>query len=326
MDNTEERFYNYYSISFKGDFFMPRKSLVGQKFGKLTVIEMLYNYNNTNKTKCLCNCDCGAKNIIRTPYGLQHAKYSSCGCGKKEYIINSCGKDIIDQKFGRLLVTDIFWNTNPPTVSCLCDCGSNVILPKRDVQSGHTKSCGCLKIEKISHLKDIDHTNNISDYGIKILNKAGKNDKGQTLWECECFCGNHFIDLPARILNGHVRSCGCLIRSSRERLIENILLQYNVTFETQYSFPNCRSDKNYLLRFDFAIFKNNSLNFLLEYDGQQHFYPVKWFGGEDNFKETVRRDEIKNNYCINNNIVLIRLNYRMNENEIRDRIVNMIYP
>ena len=304
---------------------MNKKDLVGNKYGKLTVTKMLYNYNDTKRTKCLCDCDCGKQNILREPYALEHASYSSCGCGRKDYIIKSCGKDIVGQRFGRLLVLDILWEEDPPKVRCLCDCGKVVILIKKDVQSGHTKSCGCLKSEIFKELNNVDYTNIISDYGIIIRRKVRKNDKGQSLWECECFCGKIFIDIPARIMNGHVRSCGCLKQSAREMLIENFLKDNNIQYIPQYSFPDLKSNKNYVLHFDFAIFVNNIIK-LIEYDGEQHFYPIDFFGGEECFKEAKERDILKNEYCKRNNINLLRLNYLMSEQEIRDKIRNIIYP
>lgn len=152
---------------------MERKDLTGNKYGKLTVKKMLYNYNNTNRTKCLCDCDCGNKDIIRESYQLTHASNSSCGCGKKEYVRKSCGKDIDGQKFGKLLILNTLWENNPPLVNCLCDCGNTVLLNKKDVQTGHTNSCGCLKTKVFDKINDVDHTNEMSEYGIKIINKAG---------------------------------------------------------------------------------------------------------------------------------------------------------
>ena len=89
---------------------MKRKNLVGQKFGKLTVNKMIYNYKNTGKTKCLCSCDCGSNNILRDPYIIEHAKMSSCGCAKREVIINSVGKELVGQRFGKLIVKEINWD------------------------------------------------------------------------------------------------------------------------------------------------------------------------------------------------------------------------
>lgn len=304
-----------------------RNDLTGEKFGKLTVTKMLYNYKGTKRTKCLCNCDCGKTDIIRDPYALKKSIDSSCGCGRKEYIQKCCGKDINGEKFGRLTVLETLWSEVPPKVKCKCECGKIIILTKKDVQSNHTQSCGCLQKDMTSERNQVDHTGKVSDYGIKLLSQAEKNKKGQWLWNCKCgFCGTIFKELPARILNNHVRSCGCLNSSSKEKFIENILKENNIKYETQYSFPDCKSKNNYVLRFDFAIFKNNKLYSLIEYDGEQHFRPISIFGGENGYKNNLERDNIKNNYCYKNNINLLRLSYTLTENEIRDKITNIIYP
>lgn len=287
---------------------------------------MLYNYDNTNKTKCLCDCDCGNTNIIRDSYKLSHSTYSSCGCGKKEYVQKSCGKEINGRKYGRLLILDTLWDNNPPMVYCQCDCGNNILLNKKDVQTGHTKSCGCLKLEHFNKINDVDHSGQISDYGILILNKSSKNKYNQQLWNCKCFCGNVFEELPARILNEHVRSCGCLKTSSGELLIKNILDDYHIEYKQEYSFPDCKGINNYVLRFDFGIINNNDLKCLFEYDGQQHFYPIDIFGGKKGYQDTIIRDNIKNKYCKDHNIQLYRFNYKMSRKEIEDKIINILNP
>ena len=60
------------------------------------------------------------------------------------------------------------------------------------------------------------------------------------------------------------------------------------------------------LPFDFYLFK---YNILIEYQGEQHYKPRKKFGGEEGFKNTVIRDNIKKQYCKNNNIKLIEIPY-----------------
>lgn len=310
----------------KGDFLLEKENLIGNKYGKLTVKQMIYNYNNTGRTKCLCDCDCGNKDVIRGSYQLKHTTDSSCGCGKKEYIRKSCGKDIDGKRFGRLLVMETLWDNNPPMVKCLCDCGKEVVLSKRDVQSNHTKSCGCLKSDIFKEANYVDHTNEVSDYGIKILNPYGVNNKNQLLWNCQCYCGNCFQELPARILNGHVRSCGCLKTSSGELLIKNILDKYNIEYKQEYTFSDCKGLNNYVLRFDFGIKRDGVLKCLIEFDGQQHFYPIDIFGGKEGYDKTVLRDNIKNQYCHNHNIPLYRFDYKMNCKEIEDKIISIIYP
>lgn len=62
--------------------------------------------------------------------------------------------------------------------------------------------------------------------------------------------------------------------------------------------------------FDFAIIDNNEkVTTLIEYDGRQHFEPISDFGGEEGFKITQNNDSIKNKYCKNNNIPLLRIPY-----------------
>lgn len=305
---------------------MERKDLTGMVFGKLTVIEMLYNYNGTKRTKCLCRCECGNE-CVRDAYTLRTSELSSCGCGRKEYIQKRCGKDIDGMTFGRLTVLETYWNMNPPRVKCKCECGNTVILRKNDVQHLHTQSCGCLQKERASKANEVDHTGKISNYGIKVLNKYKQNDLGQWIWECECgLCNKHFYDIPARVLNGHVRSCGCLKQSSNEIFISKILDELNVQYVSQYKFDDCKSDKNYPLYFDFAIFKDDNLSCLIEYDGAQHFFSNDLFAGEKGFQETRKRDMIKDDYCKNNNITLYRFPYTMTNEEIKNKIMNIIYP
>ncbi|TDM04049.1 DUF2726 domain-containing protein [Macrococcus carouselicus] len=72
---------------------------------------------------------------------------------------------------------------------------------------------------------------------------------------------------------------------------------------------------NKRLKFDFAIFnKNKELILLIEYDGIQHFQEVGFFGGQDELKIRQYRDEIKNNYCLNNQIPLVRIPYYEEDN------------
>lgn len=99
------------------------------------------------------------------------------------------------------------------------------------------------------------------------------------------------------------------IFSKGEKSIENVLDELNITYLPQYTFDDCR-DKN-MLPFDYYI---PSLNKCIEYDGQHHYFPVNFNGVSDecaleSHVSTVRHDEIKNKYCENNNIDLLRIPY-----------------
>jgi len=61
------------------------------------------------------------------------------------------------------------------------------------------------------------------------------------------------------------------------------LLKKNIEFKREYSFEELKGFNNGKLRFDFAIFNKNILQGLIEFQGEQHFYPVKTFGGITSF-------------------------------------------
>lgn len=68
-------------------------------------------------------------------------------------------------------------------------------------------------------------------------------------------------------------------------------------------------NKTYPLRFDFYVIQDNGKNYIIEYDGAQHFQSIEWFGGEPGLEKRKIRDAVKNNYCKKNNIPLIRIPY-----------------
>lgn len=88
--------------------------------------------------------------------------------------------------------------------------------------------------------------------------------------------------------------------SNPERIIINYLNNNNISYEYQYTFSDCRYKS--LLRFDFYI---PSMKLAIEYNGEQHYKPIDFYGGDQSLIETQKRDDIKINYCINNNIDIL---------------------
>jgi len=99
---------------------------------------------------------------------------------------------------------------------------------------------------------------------------------------------------------------GCPIcnTSKGEIKIAKFLKNNTLNFLSEYTFKNCK--KNGILRFDFYLPDHN---ILIEFDGEQHYKPIKFFGGEKEFKKLQERDKIKTEYCKKNNIKLIRIPY-----------------
>lgn len=109
---------------------------------------------------------------------------------------------------------------------------------------------------------------------------------------------------PNNLMRGHgCPKCGCRF-SKGEESVKNWLDLYEIDSVRQKTFDDCR-DK-YPLPFDFYL---PNLNKAIEFDGIQHFKPVEAFGGEEGFKITVLHDQIKNQYCEDNDIPLLRIPY-----------------
>lgn len=113
---------------------------------------------------------------------------------------------------------------------------------------------------------------------------------------------------PNNILNG----CGCPVckESKGEKNIRKWLVDNNIVFVTQKVFADCKDKLS--LPFDFYLPDYNSA---IEYDGEQHYEPIEFFGGQEAFKIRVKHDNIKNEYCKNNGISLLRIPYFKNVEE-----------
>lgn len=116
--------------------------LTGQRFGKLTVIERVENGKN-GEAKWLCKCDCGNVSIVYSSNLLRN-KTQSCGCNAACKPYNLAG-----MKFGKLTVIALANKSNLAGRCwvCTCDCGNTSIVDTTSLVKGHSKSCGCLRIE-----------------------------------------------------------------------------------------------------------------------------------------------------------------------------------
>lgn len=285
---------------------------------------MIYENNNgRSRTKCLCKCDCG--NTTVSSYDSLRRGKTSCGCDTKEKTVSKIRKDYTGKRFGRLVVNKMDYSHRPALAECLCDCGNSTIVIATQLSNGRTKSCGCLQKDVASERNTKDWNGVVSDYGVSFIKKSRQNDKQQWLWICKCgICGKEFEELPAKIMNGHTTSCGCKKSSSMELFIKQYLdsIEY-IDYKREYRFDDCKY--KYRLPFDFAVFdKSGSLMFVIEYDGEQHYKEVGWFGGKDGFDARVRNDNIKTDYCKSHGIPLLRLSFDMTKDDILKSIENYL--
>lgn len=125
--------------------------------------------------------------------------------------------------------------------------------------------------------------------------------------------------------NHILRDSGCPLccQSKGEMLVDDFLSKSNYTYKRQFKIKGCKYKK--LLPFDFAIFDSNkNLLGLIEYDGIQHFFKFKHFGGNSGFKVRKKRDKIKTDFCRNNKIPLLRLKYTLSDEDAIRNLKNFL--
>lgn len=125
--------------------------------------------------------------------------------------------------------------------------------------------------------------------------------------------------LTLRCNNGHIyqtrlnkftagRRCPFCSQSQGEYRIQKWLDNNDIKYQKEYSFDDLVGTGGNKLRFDFCIFDSqNRIKLLIEYDGKQHFEETPYMKDNDRIK---RHDILKNEYCIKNEIPLLRINYK----------------
>ncbi|MGG4106716.1 hypothetical protein AAXB25_22720 [Paenibacillus lautus] len=121
-------------------------NLVGQRFGRLTVLSELPKEGSSPRWQCVC--DCGNPKIATTIV-LRRGSCKSCGCLQREYLEKRHAKtdtDIAGKRFGKLVALHKVKVEGKRSVMwlCQCDCGEVVPIAASEMKKGKVRSCGCL--------------------------------------------------------------------------------------------------------------------------------------------------------------------------------------
>lgn len=238
--------------------------------------------------------------------------------------------DLTNQDFGYWHVIERGPNDAGGKAQWLCHCTlcdkTTKLVSGSHLRAGRSTSCGCTKMEKMRQANIKDETGKIYGY-LRVERIATKEEKPRDIesvyWVCTCTkCGRTNVIVKGDYLrNGDTTSCGC-IQSKNESVIAQMLNSLGYTYQQQYTFDDLTStgrncDK---LPFDFAVINPHTKQaiYLIEYDGIQHF-TEKHQWKENGYKTTHSNDLLKNKYCFNKNIPLIRIpfNKKYNLNDIK---------
>lgn len=223
--------------------------------------------------------------------------------------------DLTGQTFGYWKVLSRGENTKTGRTQWLCHCqacGTEKLVDGAHLRSGCSTNCGCIRLQKMIKANTKNEVG--KRYGRLTVLERGITPPGKrgVYWKCQCSCGNIVTIKGDYLRNGDTQSCGCLLSKGEEN-IQKILTAHDIKFIHEFNFERnpCLGSKGYPLSFDFAIFnKDGSFSHLIEYDGIQHFKTAEnGWNNADTLKQTQCYDNIKNEYCKNNNIKLIRIKY-----------------
>ena len=131
---------------------------------------------------------------------------------------------------------------------------------------------------------------------------------------CKCDCGKEKEAAGNALISGDIKSCGCL-HSWREVEFLSLLSENNIRYIKEQTFEGLTSAAGVKLRFDFGIYRGDSLCCLIEYQGEQH-YDINNNWCTQKLRE---HDHMKKEYCLKNNIPLYCLNKETNfENFVKE--------
>lgn len=185
------------------------------------------------------------------------------------------------------------------------------------LKSNNTKSCGCLQKEwtiKKNKANALDITEQRKGT-LTALRKVGSSNSGN-IWEIQCDCGNIFTlsigewnrDQYGDGHRARITCPLCQTNSKGQLALREILKDNSIDFIEEWTDSGqCKNPQTQgILRFDFYL---PSCNTCIEYDGEQHFISNGGYYTQEFVKQVQFRDNIKNQYCKDNNIKLIRIPY-----------------
>ena len=242
-------------------------------------------------------------------------------------------KDVIESKYQNIEVLSEYDGMNK-SLYCYCKTHDEYFTNiAKEIYHHGRGCCGCAhdhRVEKMMLSYDeiveritgvnpdiiVVDADNYTSYDSKIHLRCRK-------------CGEDFYYNLYDLRNNKYR-CPYCEKDPRISYGESEIIKYlsahDIKYIFQYAIDECRYKKP--LPFDFGIIDEDmKLLGLVEFQGEQHYHPIEYFGGEKKFHTQVKRDKIKKDYCENKNIPLLIIPYweYENINVLLDEFMKMIF-
>jgi len=272
----------------------------------------VYSENGKKYVNFVCN-----KHINK---GIQHKSLADLKSGRGcKYC---CGKnktteDFISEmnKINQYIIIRGKYKNATSKIKCQCKIDNTVwyATPNKLLLGEGCPICAKIKIGE-SHKKTeqefLEELNKINPNIVILNHYTGIYDKIR----CQCKkCNFTWETTPTSLLHKHSQ-CPKETESYNEKKLQNILSNYSINFSIQKRYSDCKD----IRPLPFDIFLKN-YNILIEYDGEGHYLPIK--RGHMTEKDAIKslklikyHDKIKTEYCLNQNIPLIRIPYWEKDN------------
>lgn len=252
-----------------------------------------------NKIKLNVKHICGYEYTIRPNNFISGQRCPKClGLLKKD---TSTFKNEVFNMYGdEYEVLGEYKNSNTK-ISIKHSCGNIYdVLPHRFLAGDKCLDCYGNKKYTLQSFKE--KVKELHGNNFKVLGEY-KNNKSPI--ELKHSCGHVYSTRPDNFLRGH----GCPVcnksSSKGEISLESNLKKRNINYIHGYKFEDLKYKRT--LEFDFAVFDDDdNIKLLIEFDGIQHFESTFY---SKNLNEVQYRDKLKDEYCIENNLKLLRIPY-----------------
>jgi hypothetical protein len=247
-----------------------------------------------------------AWSAISSGHGCPECKRRAIGLAKRYNI--GVVKEKLAEINPKITILSDHYENNRTKLSCICcECGHEWKANANNLLLG--KGCPPCSSKKIAEIQKLSFSEVIARIGkanpnILVANQPYDGIFKNILVSC-MVCGHNWSAMPSNLFKGH--GCPKCNTSKGERRVEQWLKNNKITYKTQYRFDACRH--KYTLPFDFAIFNQNKLACLIEYQGVQHYKADSYYGGLVAFEYTQNNDKIKKRFCKNKQIPLIEIPY-----------------
>lgn len=263
-------------------------------------IELLEEYQN-NYTHILHRCKLCGHEWNTTPSIILNTNGVGCPkCANKYKMTHDEFVQEIEEKYPKQFTfhSEFTGLCNPISVTCNC-CNEDINKQANSLLRTGCKNCNLTNTNTEAFHKKLDE---LFDGDITTSDEYYRSNRKMRFHKKSC--GHDFLCTPNHLfVRGNCPVCNM---SLGETKIFYFLKRHNIDFISQKTYEDLRGIKSGLLPYDFYL---PQYNMLIEFQGEQHDHPIKYFGGEEKFKKQKMHDQQKRDYATANHIDLLEIWY-----------------